>query len=304
MKFSDHSAYRCYQCLPSIIGSFFSAIAGVPAYAADPAVAHVRYIALDSSYEFGLGFLSDKRTLYVGGCRTLHIEHGDFDSRCRYPENMKWGHISPDGTLLLATTVAPGKSTAVSYQIDTLTGRIQSSHPGIFFSPPIAIHTSNQFWAATKAGRTAAASETVSIIGTDWRPIKSGIYAGSQRLFSLQFSSDGKQLVANGGDPSDGAVLSAATWKPTTTTEDMTELGGLLAWSPDHRLGFKISGKSGIVVNLKSHETVAQLDIDMTDEEPQAAFSNDGHWLAAKGYRLSNGERSYAVAIIELPRSE
>lgn len=258
------------------------------------------YFVLEGTHDFGLGFLSDKTTIYVGGCRTLNVERGVLEERCRYPENIKWGHVSPDGSLLLATAVEPGTSNAISYQIEAQTGRVLASHPGIFFAPPIAIHASNQFWAAPRGGKTTAASETVSIFNRSWRTLNSGIYAGSQRLFSLQFSPDGTLLIANGGDPDDGAVISTATWEQDASTDSHPKLNGLVAWSPDHRFGFRLSGKVGVVIDLKSQDIVAQLEIDMTDEEPQAAFSRDSHWIAAKGYRLANGERRYTVGLLEL----
>ncbi|TXI84747.1 MAG: hypothetical protein E6Q40_08900 [Cupriavidus sp.] len=301
MKSLDH---RAYQSLLLIIAGLLCAALGGPAYAGDPAVPHIRYVAVDDPHEYGLGFLSDNKTLYIGGCRTLDVERAALEGRCRYPENIKWGHVSPDGSLLLATTISPGTSKSISYQIDALTGHVQSSHPGMFFSPPVAVHPSNQFWAVPRAGKTAAASETISIVNRNWRTLKSGIYAGSQRLFSLQFSPDGTRLIANGGDSDDGAVISTATWEQDASTDARPKLNGLVAWSPDHRFGFRLSGKVGVVVDLTSQDIVAQLEIDMTDEEPQAAFSGDNHWIAAKGYRLVNGERRYTVGLLEIPQHD
>lgn len=260
------------------------------------------YFVLEGTHDFGIGFLPGNTTIYVGGCRTLDVERGVLEERYRHPENIKWGHVSPDGSLLLATAVAPGTSNAISYQINAQTGRVLASHPGTFFAPPIAIHPSNQFWAVPRAGKTAAASETISIVNRNWRTLKTGIYAGSQRLYSLQFTPDGTQLIANGGDPDDGAVISTATWEQDPSTDARPKLNGLVAWSPDHRFGFRLFGKVGVVVDLKSQDIVAQLDIDMTDEEPQAAFSGDSHWIAAKGYRLVNGERRYTVGLLEIPQ--
>ncbi|MCX9154797.1 WD40 repeat domain-containing protein [Niveibacterium sp. 24ML] len=281
-----------------------SAIVGHLACAENLPAPDVRYVILDNPNELGLGFLWDNKTLYVGGCRTLDVERGVLEQRCRYPENIKWGHISPDGSLLLATTIASGTSKAISYQIDAQTGRIQSSHPGMFFSPPVAVHPSNQYWAVPRAGKTSAASETVSIVNRSWRTLKSGIYAGSQRLFSLQFSPDGSRLIANGGDPDDGAVISTATWQQDASADAHPKLNGLVAWSPDHRFGFRVAGKVGVVIDLKSQDIVAQLEIDMTDEEPQAAFSSDSRRVAVKGYRLMDGVRRYSVGWLDLQQHE
>lgn len=301
MKSLDHSVY---QSLPLIIAGLLCGALGGSAYAGDPAVAQIRYVAVDNPHEFGLGFLSDNKTLYIGGCRTLDVERAALEERCRYPENIKWGHVSPDGSLLLATTISPGTSKSISYQIDAQTGHVQSLHLGIFFAPPVAVHPSNQFWAVPRAGKTAAASETISIVNRNWRTLKRGIYAGSQRLFSLQFSPDGKRLLANGGDPDDGAVISTATWEQDGSTDSRPKLNGLVAWSPDHRFGFRLSGKVGVVIDLKSQDIVAQFEINMTDEEPQAAFSCDSHWIAAKGYSLINGERRYTVGLLELAQRD
>lgn len=262
----------------------------------------VRFHSLDKSSGLGIGFLGDGKSAYLGGCRVFLLEQQRFEESCRFPMNLRWAHVSPDGTLLLGTAVESGGKRSISFQIDALTGVVVSRKPGAYFLPPIAIHPSNKYWVAVGAGKDLSASETLTIFNRNWIKEKKGVYAGAQRVFDLTFSVDGRQLSANGGDPSDGAVLDTTTWRPVVGQEGLISSGGLVRWGGDKRLGAKLDGGRILLIKLDSKKIVQAIDIDASRGEPEIAFSSDGRWFAVKGYYVFDGEEKYGFALVDLEK--
>lgn len=256
------------------------------------------YVQLKDPSEFGLGFLANGRGLYAGGCKIYDLSTRSFGNTCLYPANTRWGHVSPDGRLLLATAIDPTSNGAVSYQIDAVDGRVKDSKRGLHFAPPVAIHPDNKTWAVVRAGLHRQASETIEVVGTDWRTLQRSIYGHASRIFDLKFSSDGATLLVNGGNLDDGALLSTTDWKPARV---VTQPGAAaLSLSQDGRFAARLQGRTVVVVEVATTETVASLDIDMSRDEPQSAFSPDGQWFAAKGFVAQGANQAYAVGIVKL----
>jgi WD40 repeat protein len=260
--------------------------------------ADVYYAPLKSPSEFGLGFVAGGRTLYAGGCRTFDLATRSFEPDCRYPANTRWGHVSIDGQLLLATTIDPKTQAAVSYQIDAGNGHVRASKKGLHFAPPVAIHPGNKLWAAVRAGRNAQASETIEIVGMNWQTLKRGVYGNTRRVFDLKFSEDGNSLLVNGGDLDDGALLSTKDWKPIKDAP--AQDASVLRSSRDGKFAAKIKDSTIVVLNTATQATVAVLEIDASPDEPQCAFSPDGRWFAAKGFRGRGADRTYSMGLVQL----
>lgn len=255
----------------------------------------------DPSYS-GIGFISDGKTLYVGGCQVFDLVSRTKLNGCRYPTNTRWATVSPDGTLILATSInSKTKSNrSTSFQIDALTGRILSSKPGLHFVPPVAIHPSNRYWAAVRAGKATSASETVVAIDRNWIILKDHVYGETQRIFALEFTGDGSKLLVNGGGPIDGATLQTATWKMAKQASDVTLEQGILQRSPNGRLVAKMEGTKLVLMDITTSATITTIDLDVSDGEPQVAFSWDGRWFAAKGHRMFGNQRHYVFALAAL----
>jgi hypothetical protein len=263
------------------------------------AAATVSYYALPDPGLTGLGFLADGKSLYVGGCSVFDLAARRQLTGCRYPLRVRWGTVSPDGTLLLATSFDGDGSRAKSFQLNAQTGAILSTRPGIHFAPPIAVHSSNTYWAASKGSKSSSAAETVSIIDKNWKVVKSGIYANTQRIFTLEFSGNEKLLI-NGGGPVDGATLETFTWSIGKSDHSADASSAIRQRSNDGRFGFRLTQRAVEVVSLPELALLAQIDFDPNLEEPQVAFSPDGQWFAAKGYRTTNANRQYEFALLRL----
>lgn len=250
----------------------------------------------DPSYT-GIGFISDKKSLFFGGCRTFDLEFKRPSQKCRFPADTRWGTVSPDGSLVLATTVEPRSNKAMSFQLDAVTGRVLSSRQGIQFAPPVAIHPSNSYWAVAHAGRDANASETLTIVDRQWKVRKSGIYAQTQRIFALSFSFDGSELLVNGGGPVDGATLQTSTWQPNNVAA-----ARYLLKNPEETIAVVAKGKTLALVDPSTGAELQTLDLDVSGEELQMAISPDGQWFAAKGYRQDGERRRYSLALVKLTK--
>jgi hypothetical protein len=257
------------------------------------------YANLAEPSEYGLGFLSDGKSLYAGGCRVFDLMSQTFGDKCRFPRNTRWGHVSPDGSMMLATTVDPHTKIARSLQINTADGRVLTSRPGIHFATPVAIHPNNKFWAVARAGSGAQGPETVDVIRHTWVPKIKGVYADTDRIFDLSFSAAGDVLSVNGGGSLDGGLISTTTWKLLPRQKH----SGLVALraNSDGTFEARIDGQRVVVVEITTQREIVSLALDVSNEEPQVAFSSDGKWFAAKGYRQAGGERTYAVGVVNLP---
>lgn len=256
------------------------------------------YVQLKEAGEFGLGFAADGRTVFVGGCAALELSSRSLEPRCKFSSYTRWGHVSADGRLLLATTIHPKTKLAMSYQIDMTSGRVLASKSGLHFAPPIAIDPNGERWAAVRAGREPQASETIEIVGRNWNTIRRGIYGNTRRIFDLKFSVDGNVLLVNGGGREDGAQLSTTDWAPISSPMSTDTLP--LRASRDGKTAARLDGRKVVVFDIASRATLASLDIDVSAEEPQLEFSPDGQWFAAKGYRAEASGRTYAIGIARL----
>jgi hypothetical protein len=272
--------------------------------AVQAAPAIVSYYELNEPSLTGLGFLADGKSLYVGGCSVFDLESRRQLAGCRYPANVRWGNVSPDGTLLLATAVDANGGHAKSFQLNSQTGTVHSVRQGIHFSPPIAIHPNNRLWAAAEGGKSESAAETVSITGRNWKIIRNRIYADTQRIFALEFVNAGTLLLVNGGGPMGGATLNTSTWSARTDDKTMSAVVPVLQRSSDGRFAIQTSQTAVEIVSLTDQLAIARLDFEPNAEEIQAAFSQDGRWLAMKGYRLFNGSRKYGFALLSLISSK
>lgn len=263
-------------------------------------VTKVEYFDGGDPSNSGLGFIADGKTLYVGGCQVFDLASRTKPSGCRYPAHTRWANVSPDGTLILSTSIIPNGNKSMSFQIDAVTGKIFSSKPGLHFVPPIAIHPNNRFWAASRAGKTASASETIVVIDRRWKILKDNLYGETQRIFALEFNNEGSRLLVNGGGPVDGTTLQTATWKTEKGKLSTAIVPGILQLSPDNRLGVKVEGIKLAIVDISTGATITTVDLDVTDGEPQIAFSPDGRWFSAKGYRVIEDQRQYVFALLPL----
>lgn len=133
-----------------------------------------------------------------------------------------------------------------------------------------------------------------------WKSFADGIDAQVRRIYSLAFIDDGKMLVVNGGPPV-GTTLHTSDWTPTASMSTSTKFSSVQ--SRDGRYQAKL-GREGLqIVDAETQAPLADVELDMSREEPQMAFSWDGRWFAAKGYRATpKGNSVYSFALIELPR--
>ena len=284
------------MCLRVIISSLCLTTWCVLSDAAKAEIAVEYFDAGDPSYA-GIGFLSDNKSLFIGECRTFDLNEKRPSADCRFPANTRWGTVSPDGSLVLVTTVEPKSNKVMSFQVDGATGRVLSSKKGIHFAPPVAIHPSNGYWAVARAGKNVNASETIAIVDSKWRVRKAGIYADTQRIFALSFSFDGSELLVNGGGPLDGATLQTSTWEPknvATAPYLLRNTAGTVA--------ITTKDKALMLVDPSTGAELQTLEIDVSNEDPQAAVSPDGQWFAAKGYRQDGPQRRYALALVRLTK--
>jgi hypothetical protein len=293
MKLLDRSRFSSLSVLSC---AFFSITFHAAAWPVS-AVLDVEYFdAGDPSYT-GIGFIADKKSLFVGGCRTFDLESKRLSKDCRFPADTRWGNVSPDGSLVLITTVEPRGSKATSLQLDAVTGRVLSTRKGIQFAPPVAIHPSNNYWAVARAGKDASASETVTIVDRQWKVRKSGIYAETQRIFALSFSVDGSELLVNGGGPLDGATLETSTWRAKGVTSS-----SYLMRNAEGTVAVIARQKALVLIDPSTGADIQALDLDVSGEELQAALSPDGQWFAAKGYRQEVERRRYVFALVRLKK--
>lgn len=264
-------------------------------------VESLEYIRATNPGVNGIGYVADGKSLYLGGCQVFDLESKSTRSGCRYPLNTRWGSVSPDGTLVLATTIDPKTKESTSFQLDAVSGKVHSSKRGIHFAPPIAIHPSNRFWVGAQAGRTSSTSETLVVIDRGWHTSKDKIYVNTQRIFSIAFTADGSELIVNSGNSIDGAKVWTATWQVSSQpigTEN-AEVSGILIKSADNRVGVRLESGALALIDLHDGNVVALLDLDMTEGEPELAFSPDGRKFAAKGYRLVDGRRQFGAVLVQ-----
>lgn len=267
-------------------------------FAEKPAAVEQFFEADESS--LGIGFLSGENRLYLGGCNVVDFSVSTPQARCLYPKNIRWGTVSPDGRLLLATAVDPGTHAATSFQIDTTTGRTVSKRNGSYFNFPVAIHPSGRYWISVEAARSPSASETLAAFDRHWARTRTRIYSNTKRVFNLHFDASGSQLKVNAGGAVDGATLSTRTWQamaqPTTPGADP----GFAARSEDGRYGARIERSGWTLIDSQTGQVVKTIALDSTSTEPQAAFSQDGLWFAAKGYRTVGGTKVWGVLLTQL----
>lgn len=133
-----------------------------------------------------------------------------------------------------------------------------------------------------------------------WKSFADGIDAQVRRIYSLAFIDDGKMLVVNGGPPV-GTTLHTSDWTPTASMSTSTKFSSVQ--SRDGRYQAKLRREGLQIVDAETQAPLADVELDMSREEPQMAFSWDGRWFAAKGYRATpKGNSVYSFALIELPR--
>jgi hypothetical protein len=274
------------------------ALAAMPTFSTTNPVEY--HDAGDPSYH-GLGFLEGGRELYVGGCQVFSIDARTRPAGCRYPMHTRWASVSPDGSMVLATAVNPHTQRAKSYILDAQSGKVLSAKPGIRFAPPVAVHPKNQYWAVVRGPGKGDASETVEIVNRDWSVRQRGLYAETHRIFSLEFSPSGHELYVNGGGPTDGATLDTDSWRVMAAPQ-VQPSAGLLLRSANGRFLLRQQDAQVVVVDVSMGRNVAAIDLDLSREEPQAAFSQDGRWLAVKGYTRDVGNQRYVFALVPLPR--
>ena len=277
------------------------ALAGsAPLAAPVPSVAtvNISYHALPDPGRSGIGFLADGRSLFLGGCQPFDVQLRSQPTGCRYPQHIRWGTLSPDGRLLLATTIDARGRNARSHQLDAITGKVLSSRPGLHFVPPVSIHPSNKFWVAVQAGKAPNASETISIMDRSWRVVRRGIYADSSRIYALEFSADGAALFVNGGG-NDGQVLDTTTWRSHTPPHQESTPSALVR-SADKRWSVQVEGTRLRLIDTFTRKPPTELHLDITDGEPEVAFSPDDRWFAAKGFFTEEGQRKFGFALVEL----
>lgn len=261
----------------------------------------VGYFDVSNRTEVGIGFPGGGKSLYVGGCGVFNLQERRFENECIYPDSIRWAAMSPDGSRLLATVTDKHGKRAKSLQIDATTGRILTTHPGIYFAPPVAIDPSNGFWIAPQAGAHDQGGELLKVTAIgQWEPTVSAIFADVPRIFSLMFAQKGRRLIVNGGPPA-GSILDATDWSMVNINLQLPDLGAMQ--SHDGRFRVNILPNGMQLVKNETKETLVEVELDMSREDPQLAFSWDGKWFAAKGYRppLSNNESIYSFVLIRLP---
>lgn len=274
-----------------VCGSIFatSAVAQTPV---------IEYFEVHNDTEVGIGFVSDDKNLYVGGCGVFLIAERRPSDRCIFPQGIRWATVTADGTRLFATTFDPSTSKSTSFQLDAATGAVLGSKKGIHFAPPIAIHPTNQFWVGVRAAGNYQGPETIDVVSSEtWKSVRRGVPSHVRRIFKLEFSEGGRFLLINGGPPL-GAVLDAKTWQ--TARSSNTQLSSSLGNNGRFSVGREGGGLK--IVDMTNGQTVGYIAMETSPDAPQLAFSQNGQWGAVKGYIERNGVKIYAFALIKFPR--
>lgn len=260
-------------------------------------VINTSFIEIPRAEDNWVGFINDNKEIYAGGCSPISVETMKISEVCRYPKGIRWssGFVGRD---IIAITSETKENGSISYFVNAITGKIISKKNGIYFAPPVAIHPSRNIWAASIEG-SPDGNESIAIYDFKFREIKSGINNGSDHIFNLGFSEDGKLLFEE--REKDNFFLRTDTWQEVPSSNVSCETDRYLkelAVNSNGDIVFRRNDKISELVDVRTGKLVLSINIDTTNEVYPAAFSTDGKLLALRGEMLKSGKIVYGVMLV------